>query len=215
MHAEKQHPDPSSMSKNKSKQTPFNFTDDQIESVLRIDNRGVINEIYKIVFELLNEENKRQKLIDTKGASSTALTGLSASLVFSLGGLLIDKITNAPLPFVGCPIPWLVCFYFTTSITLLFSMFFAYLAIRARSDWVWFSERDIFNQEVIKEEDPNYYKRYIIAHMWQLYKNNFRINETKGKRLKWSQRLFIIGLGQLIPIIAILSLYTLNKGGVY
>ncbi|MCX5804091.1 MAG: hypothetical protein NTU69_11285 [Proteobacteria bacterium] len=214
MQAEKQNPDLSSMSENKSKQRPFNLTDDQIERVLRIENRGVINAVYKIVFALVNEENERQKVIDTKGASSTTVTGLSVSLVFSLGGLLIEKITNVPLPLVGCPIPWLVFFYCTTSITLLFSMFFAYLAIKARSDWVWFSEGDIFNQEVIKEEDPNHYKRYMITHMWKLYRNNFRINETKGNFLKWSQRLLITGLGLLIPIIAILSLYTLKKGGV-
>lgn len=204
------------MSNKQDKKKAFNLTDEEIEERLRIDNGAVVDEIYKIVSGILYEENERQKQIDTKGASSIAVIGLSTSLVFSLGGLLIEKITNMALPVIGCLIPWLVFFYCSTSITLLLSMVFAYYGIRARSDWMWFSEQDIFNQEVLKEEQEQlaFYKRYIITHMWKLYKNNFRINETKGGHLKCSQKLFILGLIQLIPIIAIISLYALNKGGV-
>ncbi|MEI6154595.1 MAG: hypothetical protein WCQ90_10965 [Deltaproteobacteria bacterium] len=203
------------MSSNESKNKAFNLTDEEIEERLRIDNSDVIDEIYKVVTGILYEENERQKQIDTKGASSIAVIGLSTSLVFSLGGLLIEKITNMRIPIIGCPIPWLVFFYFTTSITLLLSMMFAYRAIKARSDWVWFSEQDIFNQEVLKEDRVDFYKRYMITHMWKLYKNNFKINEKKGRFLKYSQVLFVLGLVQLIPIIMIISLYTLNKGGVF
>jgi hypothetical protein len=193
----------------------FNLTDEEIEERLRIDNGGLIDEIHKTVSGMLYEENERQKQIDTKRASSIAVVGLSTSLVFSLGGLLIEKITNVSLPIIGCPIPWLVLFYFTTSITLLLSMLLAYQAIKARSDWVWFSEQDIFNQEVLKEDQTDYYKRYMITHMWKLYRNNFGINQMKGESLKCSQLFFILGLIQLMPIIAIISLYTLNKGGVF
>lgn len=205
------------MSSNESKKKAFNLTDEEIEERISIDNSEVIDEIYKVVSGILYEENERQKQIDTKGASSIAVIGLSTSLVFSLGGLLIEKITNVRLPIIGCPIPWLVFFYFTTSITLLLSMMFAYRAIKTRSDWKWFSEQDIFNQEVIqeKEEQPNYYKRYMIMHMWKLYKNNWDINEKKGGFLKYSQSFFVVALIQLIPIIAIISLYTLNKGGAF
>lgn len=204
------------MSAKQDKKEAFTLSDEEIEKRLRIDNAEVVDEIYKIVSGILYEENERQKQIDTKGASSIAVIGLSTSLVFSLGGLLIEKITNMALPVIGCPIPWLVFFYCSTSITLLGSMVFAYYGTRARSDWMWFSEQDIFNQEVLKEEQgqPAFYKRYIITHMWKLYKNNFRINEIKGKHLKYSQKLFIFGLIQLMPIIAIISLYALNKGGV-
>lgn len=198
---------------NRDNKKAFNLTDEEMEERLRIDNGAVVDEIYKIVSSILYEENERQKQIDTKGASSIAVIGLSTSLVFPLGGLLIEKIANVPLPVIGCPIPWLVLFYFTTSITLLLSMLFAYRGIKARSDWVWFGEQDIFNQEVLKEGQADYYKRYIITHMWKLYENNFKINEIKGKSLKYSQVLFISGLIQLMPIIAIISLYTLNKGG--
>lgn len=201
------------MTKISSEQMTFNLSDEELEKRLEIDDEDVVNEVHRIIFKMLYEENERQKQIDTKGASFIAIIGLSTSLVFSLGGLLIEKITNVSLPIIGCPIQWLVFFYFTTSITLLSSMLCTYHAIKARSDWVWFSEADIFNKEAL-EEDECFYKRYMITHMWKLYKNNFMINEKKAKFLKYSQRLFITGLFQLIPIIMIISLYILKKGGV-
>lgn len=204
------------MSKRRPKDKPFNLTEDELKKRLEIDDKGLVDELYNIVSRVLYEENERQKQIDTKGGSSIAIIGLSTSLVFSLGGLLIEKISNLPLPMIGCPIPWLVSFYLSTSITLLVSMAFAYNAIRARSDWKWFSEADIFNQEVLqeKEEQPQYFKRYMIEHMWKLYTTNFGINEKKGDALKWCQLLFIIGLFELMPIITIIGVYSLKKGGI-
>lgn len=204
------------MCKRLSEDRSFNLTEEELKKRLEIEDRELVNELYAIVSRVLYEENERQKQIDTKGGSSIAIIGLSTSLVFSLGGLLIEKIDNVQLPILGCPIPWLVFFYISTSITLLASMVFAYKAIRARSDWRWFSEADIFNEEVLKEKksQPQFFKRYMIEHMWKLYKTNFGVNETKGRALKRCQLLFIVGLIELMPIIVIIGLYALKNGGV-
>ncbi len=193
----------------------YTLSDNEIIERLRIDNAKIIKEISKIVFKMLYEENERTKQIDSKGSSFIAIIGLSTSLVFSLGGLLVEKITNVHLPLIGCPIPWLVFFYLTTSISLLIAIFFSYQAIKTRSEWRWLNDADIFNQDVLGKKDPKYYEKYMITHAWTVYRNNFSLNETKGKFLKYSQVWFMSGLMQLIPIIAIISLYALKKGGYF
>jgi hypothetical protein len=201
--------------KKQSQNESYALSIEKIQELLKIDNTRVIKEIYKIVFDMLYEENERSKQIDSKGSSFIGLIGLSTSLVFSLGGLLIEKITNVHLPVIGCPMPLLVTFYFTTSITLLLSIFYSYYAIKIRSNWRWLNDVDIFQEAVLKEESANYYRRYMITHAWTVFRTNFKVNETKGKFLKYSQALFVCALIQLAPIIMILGFYALKKGGYF
>lgn len=195
-----------------SKEGPFHLNDDEIIERLRTDDSKIIDTIHKTCLDLLTEEDDRTKLIDTKGSALLGMSGLSASVVFSLGGILIEKISNIPLPIIGCPIPWLVLFYITSSLTLLLSILFALLAIRSRSDWRSMKDEDIFRADMIKE-GINPYKRYMTVHAWKIYTNNFIVNEKKGKNLKIGHLLFFIALLQLLPIILIIGLYAYMKGG--
>lgn len=192
----------------------FVLTDDQIIERLRTENKEIVNEIYKICMDILFKEDDRIDSIDSKGSTLIGLVGLSASLVFGLGGILIEKVENLKLPIVGLPMPWLVILYLSASLTLLFSIIYSFRAIRARSDWRWLCDEDLFNEQMICE-GINHYKRYLSVHFWKIYENNFRINETKGAHLKAAQRLFVAGLIQLIPIIGIIALYSLKKGGYF
>ena len=192
----------------------FALSDDQIRKNLCTNELPLINAIYNTCAETLYKEEDRSKAIDTKGASTLGMLGVSLSLVFSLGGLLIDKISNLPLPYVGCPVPWLVFFYGSTSATLFIAAIITLFSIRVRSDWRGVKDSDLFHGQMIEEgEGP--YKRYLSTHFWKVYKNNFRVNETKGKYLKAGQILYIIALFQLLPIIVIIGLYSLRKGGYF
>ena len=195
-----------------SKEGPFHLNDDEIIERLRTDDSKIIDTIHKTCLDLLTDEDDRTKLIDTKGSALLGMSGLSASIVFSLGGILIEKISNTPLPIIGCPIPWLVLFYITSSLTLLLSILFALLAIRSRSDWRSMKDEDIFRADMIRE-GINPYKRYMTVHAWKIYTNNFIVNEKKGKNLKIGHLLFFIALLQLLPIILIIGLYAYLKGG--
>jgi len=195
-------------------ETLFTLSDDEIIKRLSTDDEHIIGEIHKTCFDVLYKEEERTKFIDSKGSSLIGIIGLSSSLVLTLGGILIEKITNVTLPIIGCPIPGLVLLYFSSSVTLLIAIFYSFLTVRARSDWRCLKDEDIFNNGMI-EQGINGYKRYMAAHAWYIFRNNFEINENKAGRLKRSQLLFIIGLGQLIPIIVFLSLYALRKGGYF
>jgi hypothetical protein len=197
----------------KPKESPFSLSEDEIIERLRTDDSEVINTIYQTCLELLTKEDERSKLIDTKGSALLGMSGLSASVVFSLGGILIEKIINIPLLVIGCPIPSLVIFYFTSSATLLLTLLFTLLAIRTRSDWRDMKDEDIFQVRMI-EEGINPYKRYMTVHAWKIYQNNFSVNEKKGRNLKIAHWLFFGALLQLLPIILIIGLYSSTRGGI-
>lgn len=195
------------------KESPFNLTEDVIIEHLRTDDSKIIDTIHKTCLDLMGGEDERTKLIDTKGSALLGMSGLSASVVFSLGGILIEKVSNVPLPIIGCPIPWLVLFYITSSLTLLFAILFALLAVRSRSDWRTMKDEDIFSTEMM-EAGINPYKRYIAVHAWKIYQNNFKVNEEKAVRLKIGHWLFLMALLQLLPIILIIGLYAYMRGGI-
>lgn len=195
-------------------ETTFTLSDDEILERLSTDDEHIIGEIHKTCFDVLYKEEERTKFIDSKGASLIGIIGLSSSLVFTLGGILIEKITNVNFPMIGCPIPWLVFLYISSSLTLLMAILWSFLAVKTRSDWRWLDDKDIFHDEMIRE-GINLYKRYMAAHAWYIFKNNFKINENKAGRLKSAQLLFMFALFQLIPIIVIIGLYALKKGGYF
>ena len=203
------------MSHNVSKkEQAFTLSEDEIIERLRTNDEHIINEIHKTCFDILYKEEERIKFIDAKGSSLIGAIGLSSSLVFSLGGILIEKITNVNLPMIGCPIPWFVSLYFSSSVTLIIAIIYSFLTVKARSDWRWLNDNDIFHDEMINA-GINPYKRYMAVHAWKIFKNNSIINEGKATHLKIAQLLFIIALVQLIPIIVIISLYALKKGGYF
>jgi len=193
---------------------PFTLSEDEIIERLRTEDKDVIDEIHKTCLDLLYKEEERAKSTDSKGSSLIGIIGLSSSLIFTLGGILIEKISNVNLPIIGCPIPWLVLFYCFSSLTLLIAITLTFFAIKTREDWRWLKDEDIFHAEMI-EGGINPYKRYMSTHIWKIFQNNFLMNEKKASCLKWAQQLFMFALAQLVPIIAIISLYVLEKGGFF
>lgn len=201
------------MPRDKTTENKHSLNDDEIIERLTISDAGIINEINKTVYGLLIEENRRTEHIDSKGSSFAGIIGLSSGLVFSLGGILIEKVTNINLPLIGCPIPWLVFFYLSSFLTLLVALFYCLRAIFVSTNFRGLSDEDIFHKKMLEDEDKGPYKRYMITHVWRVFRNNFEQNNHKAMRLKTSQRIFMIALVQLIPIMMVIALYVLKKGG--
>jgi hypothetical protein len=196
-----------------SEETNYSLDEEKIIERLRINDAGIINEISKTVHGMFIEENRRTEHITSKGSSFAGIIGLTSGLVFSLGGILIEKISNNNLPIIGCPIPWLVLFYLTSFLTLLLALFYCLRAIQVSSDFRGLNDKDIYHEKMLEDEDRWQYKRYMITHVWKVFKNNFEQNNLKAMHLRVSQIIFIIALAQLIPIMMIISLYALKKGG--
>ena len=199
--------------KKNKKESLFSLTDNEI--LKRLDatkDKEVINEIHKTCFDVLYKDTERTDLIDSKGSSLIGIMGLSFSLVFSFGGILIEKIENITLPFIGCPISWLVPLYISSSITLLVAIGFALQAVKTRADWRWLNEQDIFRPDRL-EAGIKDYKIYMSDHVWQIYRTNYNINEVKAKRLRNAQWIFFIALVQIMFLILIIGVYAFVRRG--
>ncbi len=189
--------------KNKTK---AKLTIEKIIERLRINDPEVIETVYSLSYNLIKQEADRQANLDGKANNFLGLIGVYVTLVFGLGGLIVTDIKN--------PV-WINIFVPLYLGSLLFSfaaLFFSFQSIRTRSDYKSISEEDIFHEQVL-EKDESTFKRYLTSHFWEVYRNNFSINELKGAELKKSARMFLFSLGLLLMLIIFLSFYILQKGG--
>jgi len=183
------------------------LTLDEVMERLRIDNKEVINTAYSIYYDLIKSEEKRRTDLDGKAYSLTATTGVFITLTFGLGSSFLRNI---------CEPQWLVVmtyFYLATFIFGVLSWFYSVRASRARSDFRAINEEDVFNKDIIGK-DENEYRRFLTAHMWQVYRNNFEVNEKKGEMLKSGFVMFVIAIIFLFIEVIVVSKYILFKGGV-
>lgn len=185
---------------------------DDIRENLRIKNSKTIKDIYGICLELLSNETQRSSTLDTKGSSLFGIMGVTIALIFSAGGFLIDKISNISLPIISCPIPLLVMLYVLTTFFGLLGIVLVLLSIRMRTYYRVISDKSLFRKDVL-EKDNNFFRRYIITHVWLVYRKNFLINERKARILQLGQFSYLVSILLLLPIILVLALYVLTKGG--
>lgn len=194
----------------KCKADRFKLSIDEVMNNICTNDENIINTLYDLNLKLLDKEDGRFSALDSKGSNILGMAGVALALIFSLGGLLIEKIGNRPLFFTDRPAVILSILYMITVSLMLVSVIFAFLAVRARTDIKTVKDEDIFTKE-ITSNDENYYKRYLIAHYWLISQNNFLVNEIKGRWLKCSHWFFAASMVFLLMISTIIGLYSLNK----
>ncbi|MCK5612559.1 hypothetical protein KAR91_62385 [Candidatus Pacearchaeota archaeon] len=183
-----------------------NINIDEVLERLRTDDKDIIDNIYSICYDLIKQEGERCAGLDDKAYSLIGIVGVCITLVFGFGGILIKEIKD---PF------WLiimVILYLGTIMFAFVSLFFALNAVKARSDFRSINDEDIFHKEMT-QKDVSTYRRYLAAHFWQIYQNNFEINETKGSYLKKSFRMFLLSIALLFLTALAISNFALLKGG--
>ena len=65
---------------------------DDILLRLCIDDKDIITTIYSIHYDLLKKEDKRRSELDNKAFNLIGIVGVCITLIFGLGGILIEKI---------------------------------------------------------------------------------------------------------------------------
>lgn len=187
----------------------FKLKIEEIMENICTNDETIIKCLYDFNADLLEKEDRRLTAIDSKGSNIIGMAGVALALILSLGGLLIEKIQDIYLPFFGNTILLLSILYIIINLFLLLSIIFAVLTVRARSDLKTVSDEDLFTSNI--KEGDNYYRRYLIAHFWQIYQNNFVINEIKGAWLKYAHACFAISMFLLFVIAVIIGAYSINR----
>jgi hypothetical protein len=179
---------------------------DDVMSRLRIEDASIIETVYSIYYDLLEKEDKRRSDLDNKAYSLIGIVGVCITLIFGLGGILIEKIKSQNYVVI------LTILYLGAFLFGMVSLLFALCAAWARSDFKTVNDENIFSEKEIKGNSCSY-KRFLIAHYWQLCQNDFGINEKKGKSLKISFRMFTVNIIFLLSIVCVISYYSLTRGG--
>ena len=183
-----------------------------ITKTLKTADEDVVNEVYRLCYEMMLKEEERYSTIESKGWSLFGMIGLVITIILTVGGLLIEKVKNIPVYFIECPLSWLVGFYTLTFTFALIASSLTLWALRIRSDYGWVSDQDVFQKNKIADGIISY-KQYTAVHYWRIFIKNFEINMVKAKHLRIAQIFFFLSLSVLVPIIFIISLYILKKGG--
>ncbi len=197
--------------KTKDKQR-HQMTSEEIRDALRTDDKDVIDTIYMACYEMMLREEERFVIIDSKGWNLFAMIGLAITLIFTIGGTLVEKVTNVSVYLFGCPLPWLVGFYILAFVLALAAGILTWFAVRVRSDYRWPDEKDLLNKEMI-QSGADIYKRYMAVHYWKIFRNNYEKNTRKANLLKVAHNLFLGALLTLLPLAVIIGLYALARGG--
>ncbi|MBA7529706.1 hypothetical protein ES705_21904 [subsurface metagenome] len=167
---------------------------EEIIERLRTNDRGIIDDIYNMALTLFESEEKRMKVIDTKGNYIMGIAGIALSLMFALAGYHPDRISSSQV---------ILVLYFITFMSFIGSLMTALYVIAPRSDYKTVNEENLFNKKEINE-GQNVYRRFITTHIWTIFQNNFRINERKGRRLRWAYRLLSVSNSFFILLVLLI-----------
>jgi hypothetical protein len=157
-----------------------------IEEVKRIvysyGDARVTDELYSFGSVLLTEIRNRAGNIDSKAA--TMLGWSTGILVF-----LFTQIDKHSGGFIA------LAFAVASGLCCLLSAIYAFLALRARNEWKWPSDRDWFEESALCDSDE--LKRFHIRSMHEVRQAQNRVTDQKGDHLFVSQDFLVVGAALL------------------
>jgi len=195
---------------------------------------GLVDEIYKIASSQLEGEEKRDAILTGKATSLLGICGLSLTVAFSFGGILLQYPQHlAGLGQAGAGIAVIA---FGLSLLLgLGGSFMALRGLQVIANFESVNESDVFNPDELSAIDGEWeaaylakadgdsadpevvavtrYKRFLTAHIWGIYQRTFDLLETKASRIAAAQKLYFSFIMLLILIGAAVSISAFQRIG--
>lgn len=169
---------------------------------LALRHEKVADEVYAVVRRAIDADERRDASLNQKATALLSVTGLSLTLAFTFGGLLLQRAELASR-LGGWLLPCVVVPYGFAILLGLFASGYALWALLVRGTY-----RDVDPQEVFgpllrqadEAGDPTTYKRHMIAHLWRVYDRNYSNHEKKAATVKRGQFAFFAFIVALLPI---------------
>jgi hypothetical protein len=146
--------------------------------VYSYDDSGITDELYSFGSVLLQDIRNRAGSIDSK--SATMLGWSTGILVFLFTQL--DKRTSGGIT---------LAFGVASGLCCLLAAIYAFLALRARNEWKWPSDKDWFEESALSASDE--LKRFHIRSIHEVRQAQRQVTDQKGARLFISQDFLVIG----------------------
>lgn len=198
------------------------LSEDELLERLRLRSYGVVDEIYDIAKQQLDDEDKRDAVLTTKANSILGVAGLSLTVAFTLGAFLLQHRDLITAGFTA------VAFAFSGALLLglLSSLFALHVLLVSRFEYI--NERTVFGSKHLREADEAFgaawddtksdprapadgaalstYRRTMTAHLWGIYQRTFEGLEKKANSLRRAQICYFAFIGSLMVIGVILGL---------
>lgn len=183
---------------------PPRLTAVELVERVRLNSPELAGEVYDVAKMQLANEEKRETNLSAKAVSLLSVTGLSLTVAFTFGGVLLQRpVYLAALG--GWRYLFVVAPYALALIAGMAASLFALRALAVRSDYRSIAERDVFGQELTGADTsgaagPVAYRRFLAVHFWLIFQNNWDIHEAKATQIERGQQFFVAFLLLLLPI---------------
>lgn len=181
----------------------------ELRSRLCLNSSSLVEEIHATLLRQLQSEDLRESRLDAKAQGLLGTAGLSLTLAFTFGNILLGH----PEYFraAGSMVPILFALALLAG---MLSSAFAVAALLVRAAYGTLTDGDIFNKDYLAEidEKPNdekaianktsqrLYRRFIMIQNWKMFHLHFKVHERKAKHIKYSQICFLAFLFSLTLI---------------
>jgi hypothetical protein len=180
------------------------LTVEEIVDRLRIGSPKIVSDLYALANRQLDVEDKRETNLNGKAVSLLSASGFSVTVLFALAGVLAQH--PELLEQLGPVGTWqrdLLAYSY--GLAIVFGIAAGILGVSALkvASYVTVAESDVFGNELRASDDkrdPSRYRRYLTAHLWRIYRKNFKKHEKKARKVLFGQYSFSAFLVLLIPI---------------
>ena len=183
--------------------------DHELRERLHFNSPGLAEEIHAIALRQNAVEDMRESRLDAKAQGLLGTAGLSLTVAFTFGGLLLQHPEYLE-PLGEWPSRAVLMLY---ALALLFGLFASIMAVRAlyvTDGYRCTSEKAVFDEAQLKsieneawDDDAkakSIYRRYITIQHWTNWQETFAFHERKADWIKKGQGLFLLFLCTLILI---------------
>ncbi len=202
--------------------TPAQLTERELVERVRLRSHLVVDEIYEIAKQQLDSEERRDGVLAGKAASLLGIGGLSVTLAFTFGGLVLQHPEHwaglGPYGFRVLTILFVVALALGMAGGLM-----ALWVLKVRT-FETVNEADVFSSgeledgerewETAWQKDPSgtgadpspdivarsRYRRYLLVHYWTIYRRNRQRLEEKARWLLLGQKLYFAFMVALMLI---------------
>lgn len=189
------------------------LTGDELVERVRLRSPRLVDEVYDLAKRQIASEDRRETNLSAKAVSLLGVTGLSLTVAFTFGGVLLQRPAYLAA-LGGWRVPLVVVPYALALVAGLAASGFALRSLLIRSEYRDVSEQDVFGNELASADERGdeglpTYRRYLAVHFWLIFQQTSSIHEEKATQIARGQKLFFAFLLLLLPIGAAMT-YSLS-----
>lgn len=191
----------------------------QVVDGLRLHSPGLVEDLHATSLRQIAAEDQRESRLDGKAQGLLVTAGLSLTVAFTFGGMLLQHpeyltALNDGIGAGAWPARVLFGLYALALIAGLLASVQAVRALYVSDRYRGVDERDVLNVPELRAADAESaasgdaddkrkqarYRRYVTAHYWQIWQQHYDVHEMKASRVKVGQALFLVFLLLLMLI---------------